>query len=142
MPTLELNSYIGVGSLKFSMREDEILPILGKPTSIQNNWLNEKTFTYNSFELVFSLKDEKLVEISFQNNLHFIVNGLSIFDDMAALEKLLAQEENPLEYVGILFLPSLGLTLSGFHTEDDKVATAICKGRLDSMLPKFKAFRK
>ena len=137
-----LAPYYSVGPLRFSMTKDDVSSILGKPDSIFKNGRNEFVFTFNSIgvEAVFSLQSELLVEVSFRDKGNLVVAGINIFNCKNALNHLLAQDANPLEYVGILFLPKLGLTLSGFHNEDDRVITALCKGRIDHLLPKFAKF--
>ena len=59
----------------------------------------------------------------------------------APLQHLAGLDPSPLESAGILYFPKLGLTLSGFHNEDERTATVMCQGRLDDLLPKFEPFR-
>jgi hypothetical protein len=80
-----------------------------------------------------------LVEISFQRNVVLMVSGIDIFNDADAWIRL-ASIDPPHEYVGILFFQRLGLSITGPHTHDQKVATAISAGRFDSIKGKFLPF--
>jgi hypothetical protein len=136
----EVLPHVGVGPFRFGMTADEAKGVAGPPKRSLKTPSRELKLNYDDFVLVFS--DAKgLVEATFTPQARLIVGGADLFRDAAPLQHLASLDSSPLESVGILYFPKLGITLSGFHNADPRTATVMCQGRLDDLLPKFKPFR-
>jgi hypothetical protein len=139
MVEYEVRPYVGVGPFRFGMTPDDAIRAIGPPARQTRTASKELKLRYVEFCLVFS-NAAGLVEVSFEPEAHLIVGGIDLFFNPAALRRLAKSDPSPLESVGILFFPKLGITLSGFHKEGSRTATVICTGRLDDSLPKFKPY--
>jgi hypothetical protein len=136
----EVSPHVGVGPFRFGMTADEARGVAGPPKRSLKTPSRELKLNYEGFQLLFS--DAKgLVEATFTSEVCLIVGGADLFRHAAPLRHLASLDPSPLESVGILYFPKLGNTLSGFHDEDARTATVMCRGRLDDLLPKFKPFR-
>lgn len=136
MEPIILKAYVGIDQLSFTTTEMECEKILGAPIRRSKNRKNETKLVYEKFEFTFPPDGSKILEMSFRPNIKLLVNEIDIFNDKMALNKL-SKIDSPLEYVGILFFPTLGISAAGLHRQDDKVVTAISKGRFDGVLHNF-----
>lgn len=68
------------------------------------------------------------------------MDGLDLFREHEAFQKLLRKDSCPYEYFGFVILLDLGITLTGFHDEDEfqRSVTAFTHGRWDQSKGKFK----
>lgn len=137
--TFDFVPHVSVGPLKFGMTLGQVEEILGKPTRTSRTRSGETRVQYPDVVLAIDLEG-KLTEATLVPSASFIVNGSDVFKSATPLSDLAKIDPAPLEYVGILFFPGLGLTLSGFHNEDEKTITALSPGRFDSLKPKFKPY--
>ncbi len=143
----DIKPYIGVGSLKFKMRPDEVVGILGKPDDVDEE-NGEELREYrvdNGLQTVYSSNVEELVEIGFSSNIIGLsYNGIELFRRSSAdvLDFLIAEDKSPYALLGYIVLLSLGVTLTGFHDadEDQKAVTVFTKGRWNSMKDKLTPF--
>jgi len=131
--------YVGVGPLRFGMTPEDVTRSSGPPLHNDRTRNNELKQRHPDFTLVFS-DAVGLVEASFAPEAHLMVGGVDLFRHRAPLRHLAALDPSPLESVGILYFPKLGITLSGFHKEDSRTVTVMCGGRLDDLLPRFKPY--
>lgn len=131
--------YIGANQIKFNSNMQHVAKLIGNPLAQKITRRGEPVHCYENLSLVFSKNDE-LQEISFTGKAHAELMHIDLLWDGDALEKLIKIHGNPLEYLDILFFPNIGLSLSGFHTDEPKVATAIAPHRFDGVLSKFKPY--
>ncbi|NHZ97920.1 hypothetical protein [Massilia sp. CCM 8734] len=143
----EIKSYIGVGDLLFGMRPDEVIQHAGVPSVVRTNMLGERHerrfgtgigLTYGKLnnglvELGFS---RQLTELTFQGRPLFLEPSKKIFKMMIELDGA------PYEHVGFIVLFNLGITMTGFHDDDeeDKAVTVFARGRWDETLKKMNRF--
>lgn len=136
--THEVIPYVGVGTLCFGMTEDEATGSVGSPVRSTRTASGEHRLIYPEFHLTFS--ESRLAEVSFHPEAHLIVAGIDLFRDAEPLQHLARLDPLPLESVGILYFPNLGITLSGFHNEGARTVTVMRPGRLDGLLSKFRPY--
>jgi hypothetical protein len=70
------------------------------------------------------------------------LKGIDVFKDTDAFAKLIKEGRKPFEYMGFVILLDLGVTLTGFHDNDEsqKALTAFARGRWDHLRDKFGEF--
>jgi len=117
--------YIGFGDLRFGMSQQEAHTILGPPNRKKKSRFSEEYTEYwqhNWLQLVFSEKDEKLLEIGVYPKLGTVtLNNIDIFGEPGnvvynALVELDGEPFNA--FGGTLFL-NLGIGVIGFLCDDD-----------------------
>jgi hypothetical protein len=133
----ELTPYERAGPLMFGMNISQVESALGAPLRVGKSRKGDPRVHYQDCTLAFD-KLEKLVEITFVPSASLLVEGIDLFKSPEPLKRLRQFESSPLELAGILFFPMFGLTLSGFHTQEEKTATALARGRIDRLLPNFR----
>ncbi len=121
------------------MTPEDVTRSIAPPLRTSRTRNNELKQFHPDFTLVFS-DAAGLVEACFEPEARLMVGGVDLFRHRAPLRHLATLEPSPLESVGILYFPSLGITLSGFHKEDSRTVTVMAAGRLDDLLPKFKPY--
>jgi hypothetical protein len=135
----EVIPHVAVGPFRFGMTVDEATSSLSPSTSRTRTISGALRLRYPKLDLVFT-DPGGLVEVSFTREVHLIVAGIDVFHELAPVRRLAQIDPSPLESVGILYFPKLGVTLSGFHNEDPRTVTVMAAGRLDDLLPKFKPY--
>jgi hypothetical protein len=66
--------------------------------------------------------------VSFFDTAHVLIETVDIFETPWPLQHLSKLNPGPLEDVGFLLLPKLGIMCTGFHNDDDKTVTALAAG--------------
>ena len=128
--------YKSVGQLAFGSAPEASMLVLGKPLIDRIDNRGERALNYANFNLIFSLQGLQEVTIFPKAGLH--IEGKNIFEETDVYGYLNFIDSEPLECVGIIFYPKLGLSVGGTELGVDFSFTAIAKGRFDSLLPKFK----
>ena len=136
METIILTPYTGTDQISFSASLIECEKIFGTPVRRTTTRKNEMKLVYDTIEFIFPMDGSNILEMSFRPNVKLILNGIDIFHDKTALSEL-SKIDSPLEYVGILFFPALGISSTGLHNRDDLSVTAIAKGRFDKLVHNF-----
>ena len=134
---MNLIPYQSVGPHKFGASEAATKSLLDQTCSQRVNLKGEKTLYFRNLNFVFSTKNE-LVEITIFPEAKLLVEGSNIFQEVNVHGYLKQVDKFPLEYVGLIFYPKLGLSVGGTEIGADFAVTAISKGRFDLLLPKFK----
>lgn len=143
-PVFEFTVEPGVGALpiKFGMTAKQVAAELGKPESKQVNWLgntNENRFMSNirvgyskETELVFDMSccKDKAIAVMFQ--------GIDLLHDNSRFEVLLKADGEPMELLGFLVFPKLGIGLSGYHGRMAKTVSVYDPSTVD--LAKYKPY--
>ena len=136
----ELLPYVAVGPLRFGMTTAEVESVMGTPLRISATSRREPRYRYPEFNAVFALTGG-LAEVSFFDTAHVLIEAVDIFETPWPLQHLLKLDPGPLEDVGFLLLPKLGIMCTGFHNYDDRTLTALASAsRLDPLLSNFKPY--
>jgi hypothetical protein len=135
--------YVEVFPLKFGMSKDEAMAIMGWPDSRIITRNGELDLRYHTCSLRFSKDIEQLVEIGFFPSADILVDGINLFREPDYYRVLIDKDAGVLEYVGVLFFPYYGITLTGFHDSNasERTITAFVRGRMDHLIEKFQPFR-
>jgi hypothetical protein len=138
----EVIPHVCAGPFRFGMTVDEAVGSLGPATSRTRTISGALRVRYPTLDLVFT-EAAGLVEVSFTPQEQLIVAGIDVFHELAPLRRLAQVDPSPLESVGILYFPKLGITLSGFHKDDSRTVTVMAAGRLESLqlMPSFKPYK-
>ena len=138
---MNLVPYKSVGAILFNSGESLATSLLGVDFKVRLNLKGEKTFYFESINLVFTSNDQ-LKEITFFPESKLLVSESNIFEEKDVHGFLRELDSSPLEYVGLVFYPKLGLSIGGTEIGVDFSITAIAEGRFDLLLSKFKPFKK
>jgi hypothetical protein len=138
----EVIPQVRVGPFRFGMSSEEAAHILGTAPRRSETISGALKMHYSTIDLVFT-HATGLVEVSFTPDEHVIVAGIDVFHEPWTLRRLAEVDHEPMESVGILYFPKLGITLSGFHTGGVRTVTAMAAGRLESLqlIPRFKPYK-
>lgn len=138
----QITPYKSVGPIRFGMSVAELIEAVGDPVKITKNRLGELDYRYPGFRVALSSKDRTVAEIGLVPEADAIIDGVTIFSSPDSFARLVKKDGNPYEYVGFVVLLNLGLTMTGFHDNDDsqKAVTVFAKGRWDGVKSQLKKF--
>ena len=129
----EILLHVGVGPLRFGMTPAEVAAQLGPPKISRRNMLKKLSESRGRIATMYEKDTDRLTEVGFSR---FVENltyrGMNIFKDpdQAVLKKLGNEDGKPYQVLGFIVLLNLGITLTGFHdeNEDQKACTVFSKG--------------
>lgn len=132
--------YEAVGPLHFGMSQDEVVASIGSPNRHSKNRTGNPVLWYNGLNV--TIENGGLVEVGFGPEEAVAVLGVSPFSDSDALARLCELDGNPQEVLGFIVLQKVGITLTGFHdnNESQKAVTAFSRGRWDALRSKMTPF--
>lgn len=142
MIVFDVQPYKGAGPFHFGMTEAEVLALGHQPLRKKINTRKEPDWRFGEYSIRFGAQDGLLCEIGFSRQCTVKLDGIDVFSDNDAFEKILQKDSNIFESYGFLVFFGLGITLTGFHDrcESDKAMTVFRRGRWDGKLnePKFR----
>ncbi|MBE7183469.1 MAG: hypothetical protein INR68_03570 [Methylobacterium mesophilicum] len=137
----EIQSFIGVGELRFGMSPRMVADLIGAPESSDGDEADLREF--RDIDLpILSYDQEKLVEIeAFYDVPNVTYRGMDIFGTpgLKCLQTLEAANGGALHDVGIVLFAELGFTCGRLdqEVEGDHSITAFSRGLWDSKLGDF-----
>ena len=136
--------YIEVLPLRFGMTEDDVTSLIGFPIKRLTTRKGELDYRYADCSIRFSKDEKKFVEVGFFPSADIIIDGKNLFKFPEYHRILIEKDGDALEYVGVLFLPKFGITLTGFHDSNpsEQSITAFKQGRLDHIIHNFRPFKR
>ena len=139
---IEIVPYECVGPVKFGMTIGEVAAVLGEPERVSTNRSKERDECRGELGICFSAEDSKVVEVSLSPRVDVTLMGIDVFNDPSAFDRLVAVDGKPLETLGFVILMKLGITLTGFHDQDEsqKAVTAFARGRWDHVREELRPF--
>lgn len=140
--------YVGVGQLQFGMSRNKVAELMGVPDDVDIDAVEKEVTEYrhdSRITLVYSLDDDKLIEIGFGPNIkNLVFNNIRMFceNPEIVIKNLMTFDDKPFEHVGFIVFFELGITLAGIFDRDDsdKAITVFNKGRWDFMKQKMKRY--
>lgn len=134
--------YVGAGQLRFNMTEVDVIATLGSPGGRSTNWRKEIVLEYPERDLMVGLgTGANAVDfLGFGPQADLRYDGVRIFTDPSAFDRLIAADGQPYEYVGFAFLLNLGMSLGGFHNDEPRSVSIFRQGYNDQLRSKFKTF--
>lgn len=136
MTTFEITPLIGPLPISFGMTQREIESLLGEPINRGRNYIGETEWNYGHFHIVFG-DENNVVEVGFSRSTALYFKKIDLFRDDMAFAGILDGTSDTYDCSGTIVIPSLGITLTGFHNEDEvdgKGVTVFAKGRWDEEL--------
>lgn len=140
----EIKPYQGAGPLQFGMKQDEVAAAVGTPVLVRKTRGGDTEMRYPDYAVRLGGADQAVAEIGFSPRAKVIVEGIDVFGDQDAFDKLIQLDGEPLESLGIIVLMKLGVSLTGFHDADadQKSIGAFRRGRWDEAKGGLKKFQK
>ncbi|MCP1573125.1 hypothetical protein RB25_11240 [Herbaspirillum rubrisubalbicans] len=144
----DIKPYLGAGDLRFGMSHAIVEELIGAATRKKTGFLGETTEyrRENGLLTTYRLNTNELVEVGFSRNiLELEYEGIKLYTDppREVFRSLVNIDGNPYESVGFIVLLNLGMTLTGFHDDDDiyqRAVTVFARGRWDGELRDLKPF--
>ncbi len=138
----DVQPHVGPLPLRFGMSQERVMQLLGQPLAKRLNPRQERDWDYGAFSVRFDPAGEGVVEVGFLPEAELTLSGIDLFGDPGAFAKVVALAHDVFEDVGVIVIPSLGLTLKGFHDAKDteKMITVFADGRWDARRSRFKPF--
>jgi hypothetical protein len=125
------------------MTRDEVVAALGPPqVDRREQMLGDRVLYYSDLAVTLSAETERVVFVAFEFGCRVVVEGIDVYGDPQAFEKLLRLDGEPYESVGCVILLKLGITLDGFDVSDtdDRVLGAFAPGLWDARRSEFNSF--
>ena len=134
MTSFEIKPYVSVGPFCFGMTEAEVLALGQIPRAKSKNSRGEANWLYDGYSVRFGKADGRLCDVGFSRLCDVTIKGIPLFADRQALQKVLDLDSDVYEFYGFLVFFGLGITLGGFHDENEseKGGTAFTRGHWDS----------
>lgn len=135
MTVFDLRPFHGVGPLVLGMLPEDVHRILGQPRSVSRSCQGERSENYAHLTASYAKGTDKLIELGMGSQVDVQFQGVSLFSDPRALDVLIAADGGPLESVGFIVFPSIGIVLADFDgdQDSDRVVGVFEKGRWDAM---------
>jgi len=142
MKQFEIQPFVGALPLRFGMTRDEVHGVVGSPRAVRTNRFGELDEDYLEVSAGYDKTDAKLCELGFVRSVDVRFRGIDLFRDAGAISLLVEADGSPLEGLGFIVFPSLGIALADFGSEQDtdQAITVFARGRW-SDLKHFKPFR-
>jgi len=144
MMEFSIHPYEGASPITFEMTAAAVEALLGPPDVVRLNELGERDELRGKISVRYSSVDNKVVEIAFVPGVAVSLHGCSLFEAQDLVDFLLNLDPYPLEFVGFLIFLRLGITVTGFHDQDEaqKAITVFREGRWDEFRREAQVFKK
>ncbi len=123
-----IEPYIGVKPILFGMVQTQVKSILGDYEIANFDSLSQ---TYEEIRggcaIRYSIPDWTVVELSFLPEEHLFFNNKNLFQEKDLITFLLKFDSNPIDYLGFLTFFDLGITVTGYHDDEDQKAITVFK---------------
>ena len=143
-----IRPYAGVGAVCLGMTPDDVAAVLGPPDDselISDMGEIREHREQAAVQAVYSVNDKRLVELGFSPPIAGLeFDGVPLFvvhsDD--ALRHVIQNDSQPLIVHGFVVFFGLGITMTGFHDDDEaqKAVTVFEEGRWDAVKPAMQNF--
>lgn len=140
--TIVIEPYEAIGLLHFGMSQDDVVASMGEPQRLTKTRDGNPILWYNDNELNVIIENDGLVEVGFSPEAPVSIRGIHPFTDPDAFTKLCKLDGSPHEMLGFIVLQNLGITMTGFHDNDEsqKAVTTFTRGRWDALASQMKPF--
>jgi hypothetical protein len=124
--------YVGAIPVTFEMSSTDVESVIGPPSSVETNFIGERDERRDGLSIRYSIADGKVVEVSFLPGVDLVFEGRNMFKEPDLVGYLRQFDQEVYEYMGFLIFLDLGITVTGFHDNDDaqKAIVAFRKGRM------------
>lgn len=142
--------YVGFGDLRFGMKKSQVENIVGPAEKTTRSPISKETKEMrrkSGLQIVYSELDESVVEINIYPGIKDVkFKDIDVFRENGyeVVKRFIAEDDKPVETVGISIFTKLGISITGFTGDDDseqKSLSIFIKGRWDSDLGTAKPFK-
>lgn len=136
MTAFDIRPYDGAGPLVLGMSPAEVHASLGQqPRNTAWTKEGERDEDYPALSACYSKATDTLVEFALTSRLDVRFQGVNLFTTPAALGVLAAADGGPLEGLGSIVFPALGIAVIDFDSdqESDRVVSIFQRGRWDAI---------
>ena|SRR6478752_6933048 len=136
MTVFDIRPYDGSGPLRLGMSPSEVHAAIGEqPRNTLFNDKGERDEDYPVLSACYSAGEDKLVEFAHTSAVDVRFQGVSLFTTPNAVDLLVAADGAPLEGLGFVVFPNLGIALADFDSdrESDRVVQVFERGRWESI---------
>lgn len=133
----EILPYCGVGPLRFGMGREEVIGLLGHPRVERVNHMGQTDMRFTNCAVLLSRDKRQVEEIMLFPSDDVVVEGVRVFCDPQALEKLAQHDGAPQLVEDTILLLKLGIAVNDFRdaTEsNERQVTAFALGVWDELL--------
>jgi hypothetical protein len=132
--SFEIRPHDSVGSVRFGMMPSEVHAVIGAPRRRVRSRRGEWEELWGGLKVTYSKEDERAVEIHVMPPAAALLDGQDLLraDDPVSL--LLPYDSHPLEAVGVVLFPKVGIAVAGHDSpgdESDKAVGVFARGRWD-----------
>jgi hypothetical protein len=137
----------GIGPIKFGMLPRQVESLVGPADQVSTNHLGQRVEFRSFMNFAFTNDTEqKLCHIGLGRQMDLTsLNDWFVFTEepRSVIKHLISMGDVPMLYMGFLVFLELGITLTGFHDDDEpqKALTLFPKGSWDSRVPRMRAFK-
>jgi hypothetical protein len=140
---LEIAPYIGPLPLRLGSTESEISELIGPPLSKRKNHLGEPAHNHGFCAIGYDKNSNKANYFGFLRSTEISYKSVAMFDNPDAFKFMVVEDGEPFEFVGFILLLNLGVSLSGFHDNDESqlAVNMFERGRFEKFRSQFKPFK-
>lgn len=138
----EIVPHVGALPLKLGMTDTEVASLIGLPSVRMKNRRGEPDHDHGFCAVGYDKDTLRANFFGFRPPTSVLFMGVPIFDNPDALRFLTAADGQPYEFVGFILLLNLGISLSGFHdNEEAQLAVNVFEeGRFEKFRDQFKPY--
>jgi hypothetical protein len=138
----EIAPFEAAGPIRFGMTRTEVHAALGDPIRETRNRRGEIDESWGAVSVRYAVEDGRVVEVGLVPPAIATYKGHDVFASPDSMRLLQADDPAPMEYMGFVVFLLLGITLTGFHDDDDsqRAVTAFARGRWDHLRSKLRPF--
>lgn len=142
--TFTIAPYIGALPISFDMDDKQVAAILGVPKRVKTDVDGNITQNYGLIKIGISHVDGKVYHVGFSPGVKVQFDGNNLFDLPDLVGFLCQHDPEPYQWVGFLFFLELGISVSGFHDNDEsqKAINAFRKGTWDEHKGEFELYKR
>jgi hypothetical protein len=140
---IQINSYKGINGFAFGSSEADAIAAFGEPVRRSTNRRQEKELHFSDFVLRFDATSGEFREVTLLPNCVGAINGNVIAWDDRFLCWLALEDHDLMEVLGFVLSLKLGISISGFHDEDEsqKAIHAFRYGDWDMFRSRMQSFK-
>jgi len=132
--SFEIQPHESVGSVRFGMLPSEVHAVIGAPRRRLRSRRGEWEELWGGIKVTYGKGDERAVEIHVMPPAAALLDGKDLLraDDPVSL--LLSYDSHPLEAVGVVLFPGIGIAVTGHASpadDSDKAVGVFARGRWD-----------
>lgn len=120
-----VESYVGVGPIKFGLTEDQLIKIIGEPNRKLKTYFGDKRLEYFGFGVVF--ENDNVAEINFLPEAKLSFHGHILFQENNIVDFLKTYDSSPVKVDDWVVFNKIGMTVCNFDKSDQTPVISVYK---------------